>query len=104
MERDPHRLLAAIPAYKCTGINQTTPAKDNTSNLPTTTDKHDKQGLETATQDFLQELENDICQQIINVRLHLSEFSRMNNQFDELEGCVLSIMAFCKDISQNILE
>ncbi|KAI2505071.1 hypothetical protein MHU86_9347 [Fragilaria crotonensis] len=57
-----------------------------------------------ATQQQFQDLENAIRQQNIDTRLHQAEFLRMNTRFDELEGRVLTTMAFCKDTSQNVLE
>ncbi|KAI2511594.1 hypothetical protein MHU86_2848 [Fragilaria crotonensis] len=57
-----------------------------------------------ATQQRFQDLENAIRQQNIDTRLHQAEFLRMNTRFDELEGRVLTTMAFCKDTSQNVLE
>ena len=49
-------------------------------------------------------VENAIRQQNIDTRLRQAEFLRMNTRFDELEGRVLTTMAFCKDTSQNVLE
>jgi hypothetical protein len=57
-----------------------------------------------ATQQRFQDLENAIRQQNTDTRLHQAEFLRMNSRFDELEGRVLTTMAFCKDTSQNVLE
>ena len=57
-----------------------------------------------ATQQRFQDLENAICQQNNDTRLHQEEFVRMNTRFDEVESGVLMTMALCKDTSQNVLE
>ena len=55
-------------------------------------------------QQRFQELENAIRQLNADTQLHQAEILRMNNPFDKLEERVLTMMALCKDTSQNVLE
>lgn len=107
---DKHRLAPAkrdFPDLSPRFQNKTaTPQRlDNTQQ--SLTDTNTTSSLMTkslATQQKFHDLETAIRQQNTDTRLHQAEFVRMNTRFDELEGRVLTTMAFCKDTSQNVLE
>ncbi len=58
-----------------------------------------------ATQQRFHELESVIRQQNQDIRAHQAAFLAVNTRFDELlEERVITMMTFCKDTSQNVLE
>jgi rubrerythrin len=108
--RDKHRFETAMREYpdlapRFQNKNDTQQRPDQTQqSLADTNTTSSLMTKSLATQQRFQELANAIRQHNIDTRSHQAEFLKVNTRFDDLEGRVLTMMTFCKDTSQNVLE